>query len=159
MSYYLPMCSVLNVAVFQDVYLPKLCMHLCLLILAVCPLQSPRFHYNSCIHEETKTRLNSGNAYYHYVQNILSSRLLYKNRKTEICATIILPVVLYERETWHRTSREQHRVRVSETRALRRIFRHLREEVLGDWRRLYNEELHKLYASTHIIIVTKPRRM
>jgi hypothetical protein len=33
------------------------------------------------IQEEIKTRLNSGNAYYHSVQNLLSSRLLSKNLK------------------------------------------------------------------------------
>jgi hypothetical protein len=36
------------------------------------------------IQEEIKRRLNSGNACYHSVQNILSSRLLSKNRKTRI---------------------------------------------------------------------------
>jgi hypothetical protein len=29
---------------------------------------------------------------------------------------------------------------------LRRIFGSEREEVVGDWRRLHNEELHDLYA-------------
>jgi hypothetical protein len=42
---------------------------------------------------------------------------------------------------------------------LRRIFVPKREEVAGGWRRLYNEELHKLYASPNIIRVVKPRRM
>jgi len=36
---------------------------------------------------------DSGNAYYHSVQNLLSSRLLSKNTKIKICRTIILPVV------------------------------------------------------------------
>jgi hypothetical protein len=46
------------------------------------------------IGEEIKRRLNSGNACYHSVQNLLSSRLLSKNVKTRIYETIILPVVL-----------------------------------------------------------------
>jgi hypothetical protein len=33
-----------------------------------------------------------------------------------------------------------------ENRVLRRIFEHKRKEVAGNWRRLYNEELHNLYA-------------
>jgi hypothetical protein len=39
------------------------------------------------------------------------------------------------------------RLRVFETRVLRRIFGPKREEVAGGWRRLHNEELHNLYAS------------
>jgi ubiquitin C-terminal hydrolase len=45
------------------------------------------------MHEELKWRLNSGNACYHSVQCLLSSRLLSRNLKTEIYKTIILPVV------------------------------------------------------------------
>jgi hypothetical protein len=39
------------------------------------------------IQEETKKRLNSGNACYHLVQNLLSSRLLLKNLKIRIYKT------------------------------------------------------------------------
>ena len=44
------------------------------------------------IPEEIKSRLTSGNACYHSVQNLLSSRLLSKNLKIEIYRTIILPI-------------------------------------------------------------------
>jgi len=44
------------------------------------------------IQKETKSRMKSGNACYHSVQNILSSSLLPKNLKIEIYRTIILPV-------------------------------------------------------------------
>jgi hypothetical protein len=50
------------------------------------------------IQEEIKRRLNSGNACYHSVRNLLSSRLLSKNL-IRIYKTIILPVVLYGCET------------------------------------------------------------
>jgi hypothetical protein len=46
------------------------------------------------IQEEIRRRFNSGNACYHSVQNLLSSRLLSKNVKVRIYKTIILPVVL-----------------------------------------------------------------
>jgi hypothetical protein len=55
------------------------------------------------IQEESKRRLNSGNACYHSVQNLLSSRLLSKNVKVRIYKTIILLVVLYGCETWSLT--------------------------------------------------------
>jgi hypothetical protein len=50
-------------------------------------------------------RLNSGNACYHSVQNLLSSRLLSKNIKIRIHRTIVLPVILYGCETWFLTLR------------------------------------------------------
>jgi hypothetical protein len=44
---------------------------------------------------------------------------------------------------------------VSENRVLRRIFGPKGEEVAGDWRRLYKEELHNLYSSPNFIRVIK----
>src|SRR5215510_1049418 len=68
------------------------------------------------IQEEIKSRLKLGNACYHSVQNLLSSRLLSKNLKIKIYRTIILPVVLYGCETWSLTLMEEHRLRVFEKR-------------------------------------------
>jgi hypothetical protein len=48
---------------------------------------------------------------------------------------------------------------VYENRVLRRIFGPKRKEVAGEWRRLHNEELHNLYASTNIVRIVKSRRM
>jgi hypothetical protein len=48
---------------------------------------------------------------------------------------------------------------VFENRVLRRIYVPRREEVAGGWRRLHNEQLHKLCASLNIIRVKKSRRM
>jgi hypothetical protein len=50
--------------------------------------------------------MNSGNACYYSVQNLLSSRLLSKNITIRIHKTIILSVVLYGCETWSLTLRE-----------------------------------------------------
>jgi hypothetical protein len=80
------------------------------------------------IQEEIKRKLNSGNACYHAVQKLLSSRLLSKNINIIIYKIIILPVVLYERETWSLTLKEEHRLRVFENRVLRRIFGLKRDE-------------------------------
>jgi hypothetical protein len=64
------------------------------------------------IPEEIKRRLNSGNACYHSVQNLLSSRLLAKNLTIRIYETIILPLLLYGCETCSLTLTEEHRLRV-----------------------------------------------
>jgi hypothetical protein len=113
----------------------------------------------NCIREEIRSRLNSGNACYHSVKSILSSRLLSRNVKVKIYKTIILPVVLYGCETWSLILREEHRLRVFENRVLRRIFGSKRDEVTGEWRKLHNEELHNLYSSPDIIRQVKSRRM
>jgi hypothetical protein len=110
------------------------------------------------IHDEIKNRLNSGNACYHSVQNLLSSRLISKNLKIKIYKTVILPVVLYGCETWSLTLREERRLRVFENRVLRKIFGPKREEV-GSCRILHIDELHDLYSSPNIVRVIKSRRM
>jgi hypothetical protein len=70
-----------------------------------------------------------------------------------------MPVVLNGCETWSLTLREEHRLRVFENRILRRIFGPMRDEVMGGWRKLHNEELHNLYSSPSIIRMIKSRRM
>jgi hypothetical protein len=111
------------------------------------------------IQEEIKRRLNSGNACYHLVPNLLSSHLLSKNVKVRIFKNIILPVVLCGCETWSLTVREEYKLRVFEIRALMRIFGPKKNGVTGGWRKLHNEEFHNLYSSPSIIRIIKARRM
>jgi hypothetical protein len=68
-------------------------------------------------------------------------------------------VVLYGCETWPLELRYEHRLRVFENRALRRIFEPKREEVTGSWRRVHDEELRELYSSPSMIRMIKSRRM
>jgi len=74
-------------------------------------------HQNS-IPEEIKSRLRLGNACYHSVQNLMSSRLLSKNLKIKIYRTITLSI-LYECETWSLTLREERKLRVFENMVFR----------------------------------------
>ena len=90
--------------------------------------------------------------------DVLSSSLLSKNLKIKIYRTIVLPVVLYGCETWSLKLREERRVKVFENRMLRRIFGPKRDEVMGEWRKLHNEELNDLYYSPNIVRVIKSRR-
>jgi hypothetical protein len=98
----------------------------------------------NCIHDEIKSRLNSGNSCYYSVQNLLSSHLISRNLKFKVYKTVSLPVVLYGCETSSLTLREEHRLRVFENSVLRKIFGPKREED-GSWRKLHNDELHSLY--------------
>jgi hypothetical protein len=72
------------------------------------------------IHEEIERRLKSGNACYHSVQNLLSSRLLSKLVKIKIYRTIILQVVSYSCKSWSLTLSDKCRLRVFENKVLRR---------------------------------------
>jgi hypothetical protein len=76
---------------------------------------------------------------------------LSRNLKVKIYKTTILPVILYWCEIWSLTLREEHRLRVFENRVLRRIFGPKRDEVMGEWRKLHNGELHNLLSSPDII--------
>jgi hypothetical protein len=113
----------------------------------------------NCIHEDIKSRLNSGNACYHSVQSLLSFLLLSRNVKVKIYKTIFLPAVLYGCETWFITLREDRRLKVYENMVLRKIYGPKRDEVTENWRKLHNEELHNMYSSPDIIRQMKSRRM
>jgi hypothetical protein len=84
-----------------------------------------------------------GNACYHLVQSLLSSRLVCRNVKVKIYKTIILPFVLYGCEAWSLTLRD---LRVFENRILRRIFGPKRDEVTGE-----------SFTVSNFIICTRPR--
>jgi hypothetical protein len=55
--------------------------------------------------------------------------------------------------------REECRLRLFENKVLRRVFGPTRDEVTGEWRKLYNEELNDLYSLPNIVRVVKSTRM
>jgi hypothetical protein len=61
---------------------------------------------------EIKSRLNCGNAAYHSVQNLLSSRLLPKNVKIRIYKIVILPLDHYGCKISSLTLTEEHRLKL-----------------------------------------------
>jgi hypothetical protein len=61
------------------------------------------------IHDEIKSRLNSGNDCYCSVQNLLSSHLISRKLKIKIYKTVILPVVLYGCRAWSLTVGEKYK--------------------------------------------------
>jgi hypothetical protein len=107
---------------------------------------------------QEESRLKSGNACYHSVQNLFSSSLLSINLKIKKCRTIILRVVWYGCETWSFEFREEQWLTLLESGVLRKIFGPNRCEVTGEWRKLHNEELHDLYSSSKLCVFKSRRR-
>jgi len=66
---------------------------------------------------------------------------------------------LYGCEIWSLTLREERRLSVFENRVLKRVFGSNRDGVIGEWRKLHNEELNDLYSSLNTVRVIKSRRM
>jgi hypothetical protein len=54
---------------------------------------------------------------------------------------------------------EEHGLRVFANRVLRGIFGPKRNEVIGGWRNVHNENLHNSYCSLSTIRIIKSRRM
>jgi hypothetical protein len=48
---------------------------------------------------------------------------------------------------------------VFDRRALKRTFGPKKNDIIGGWRKLHNEELGNLYSSPHIIRMIKSRRI
>jgi hypothetical protein len=61
--------------------------------------------------------------------------------------SLILPVVLYGRDSWSLTLREKHILKMFQNMVLRRIFGPKRAEVIGGNRKVHNEELNNLHPS------------
>jgi len=57
------------------------------------------------------------------------------------------------------TFREEHRLRVFARRVLRKMFGRKKNEVTGEWRRVYNKEIYDLYFPPNVMWVIKSRRM
>jgi hypothetical protein len=89
-------------------------------------------------------------AFLHYLKIICFDLVTYKR-------VTILDVQFYPVRSL--TLRVEHRLRVFENRVLRKSFGHKRDEIRGGWRKLHNEELHKLYFSLKILRMINSRRM
>jgi hypothetical protein len=72
---------------------------------------------------------------------------------------LILPLALHACETWSVTLTEEHRLKLFEKRVWRGIFGSNGDEVIGGWRKLYNEELHNLYSLPDTIRMIKEDEM
>jgi hypothetical protein len=77
----------------------------------------------------------------------MSSRLLSKNINIKANEVIILLIALYGCQFLSPTLKEGQRLKVFEKKWLSRIFEPKWGEMIGDWRKLHSEEIHKLDPS------------
>ena len=89
------------------------------------------------------------------MKNLLTSSLLSKIINIKKLRTVNLSFILYGYENWSLTLKEEHLLRVFQSRVLRRIFGPKRDKVAGEWRELYNEKLNEMYSSPNSIRVMK----
>jgi len=106
------------------------------------------------IQEENRSTLQYGNVSCYLVRNLLSSILLPNTIKIKIQRPVILSIFLYGCENWSLTLKEEHMLRVFQSKVLSRIFGPKRDEVTGKWREIYNEELNDLYSSPKIFVLS-----
>jgi len=62
-------------------------------------------------------------------------------------------------ETWSLTLSEEQRLRVFESRELKRIFGPRGDEVTWEWTKLHSEDLNDLNCSRNIVSMKKPLTM
>jgi hypothetical protein len=85
------------------------------------------------IHEEIKSRLKSGNACYHSVQDILYSSFILQNWNDEDTQKYNIACCFVWVWNSSFTLKEERRLREFDVRLLRRIFEPKCGEVTGDW--------------------------
>jgi hypothetical protein len=83
----------------------------------------------------------------------------FSSVKINMYRNVVLPVVLYGYETWSLTLREEHRLRVFESKVLRRIFGPNWDDVTGESKRLHHKELYALYFTPNIMHVIRSSRL
>jgi hypothetical protein len=83
----------------------------------------------------------------------------FKNVKIRAYRTLILSVVLYGCEASSFTFREEHRLRFSEYRLLKKLFGSKKEEITGELRRLRKEVLCDQHTLPNISRMMKSRKM
>jgi hypothetical protein len=68
-------------------------------------------------------------------------------RSILFCETFLV----YRCETQSVTLREEHRLRMFENRALRKIFEPKWADMTGGWRKVHNKEFHNVYSSKMLL--------
>jgi hypothetical protein len=101
------------------------------------------------IFEDIKSRMRSGTACCHLVQNRLSFSMLSRNMKIKIDSTNLACCFLWAKlgpSYWGNLGQGCSRIGF-----LRKTFGPKRDEIIGEWRRVSNEELHDEWSPPNII--------
>ena len=85
--------------------------------------------------------------------------MLTRTTKLQLYTTIIRPVLTYACETWTLTKELERRLLVFEHSVLRRILGPVRDDVTGEWRIRYNQELRDLTQLTPVTSFIRGQRL
>jgi hypothetical protein len=101
------------------------------------------------IPEEIKRRIVAANRSYYGLNKIFKSKHLTWRTKIRLNKTIIRPVITYGFEAWEMNKADEGAINIFERKILRGIFGAIKE---GDhWRRMYNNELYRLYGDQDLV--------
>jgi len=113
---------------------------------------------NNSIEEEIKERISLGNKAFYANQDLFKIKLLTKNSNLRMYKTLVRPVVTYACETWVLKESIKTKLRIFESKVLRRIYGPTKEKD-GTWRINSNEELNRLTDNKNIINHIKAQRL
>jgi len=92
-----------------------------------------------------------GNKCVYALRNLLSSKVLSRDAKIQLCMMIIRPIVMYVSQCWPLRKTEQDRLRIFERKVLRKIYGSCFDQHTRVWRKSHNQDLEDLFKRSDIV--------
>jgi hypothetical protein len=109
------------------------------------------------MYQETSERITNGNRCYYGISKLLKSKSLSRKSKTKLYSSYLRPIITYAYETWSSTRVDNNSLAIFERKILRNIFGLVYNTELGIFEKRKNDDLHKMYEKSNILIYIKLR--